>query len=185
MKITKEEALKKIDELQSFVSECDQKQEVKKSWKIEIKNRLTGSILFQSDRETIKEAIVEAVENNANLSDANLRDANLRGADLCGADLCGADLCDANLRGANLRGANLRGANLCGADLCGADLCDANLRGANLRGANLRGANLCGADLCGADLMNCKFYGKTSSPKILTKTQVPVFLEALGFKIEH
>ena len=120
MKITKEEALKKIDELQSFVSECDQKQEVKKSWKIEIKNRLTGSILFQSDRETIKEAIVEAVENNANLSDANLRDANLRGA-----------------------------------------------------------------DLCGADLMNCKFYGKTSSPKILTKTQVPVFLEALGFKIEH
>ena len=150
MKITKEEALKKIDELQSFVSECDQKQEVKKSWKIEIKNRLTGSILFQSDRETIKEAIVEAVENNANLSDANLRDANLRGADLCGADLCGADLCDANLRG-----------------------------------ANLRGANLCGADLCGADLMNCKFYGKTSSPKILTKTQVPVFLEALGFKIEH
>jgi len=53
-----------------------------------------------------------------------------------------------------------------------------------LCGANLREANLRGASLCGADLMNCKFYGKSSSPKILTKKQVPDFLLALGFKVE-
>ena len=41
-----------------------------------------------------------------------------------------------------------------------------------------------GADLREADLMNCKFYGKSSSPKILTKKQVPDFLLALGFKVE-
>jgi uncharacterized protein YjbI with pentapeptide repeats len=96
-----------------------------------------GVVKFSYQAETLKEAVIAAVGNGANLRDANLRDANLCGADLRDADLCGA--------------------NLCGADLCGANLCGANLRGANLRGADLRDANLCGADLrganlCGADL---------------------------------
>ena len=148
-----------------------------KQIKIEIRNRWTGSVVFEYTKEgnTITETVLDAIRRGANLRDANLRDANLRdanlrdanlcdadlcdanlcGANLCGADLYGADLRDANLYGANLRdadlrGANLRGANLCGANLCGANLCDADLRGANLRDANLRDANLRGANLRGA-----------------------------------
>ena len=141
--------------------------------KIEIKNRWTGEILFEYEKEnnTIKDTLVEAVSRGADLRDAYLRDAYLRGADLRDADLCGADLRDANLCGAYLRDANLcdadlRDANLCGADLrdanlrdanlCDADLRDADLRDADLRDADLCGANLCGADLCGADLRDAK-----------------------------
>ena len=139
-----------------------------KQIKIEIRNRWTGSVVFEYTKEgnTITETVLEAIRRGANLRDANLRDADLRdanlrdanlcdpdlcGANLCGANLYGANLCDANLRDANLRGANLRDANLRDANLCDADLC-----GANLYGANLRGANLYGADLRGANLRDAK-----------------------------
>ena len=131
--------------------------------KIEIKNRFTGSVLFEYSKEnnTIKETLLQALKENANLRGANLIDANLRGANLSGADLSGANLSGADLRGANLRGANLidanlRGANLRGADLSGADLRGADLRGANLIDADLRGADLSGANLRGADLSGAK-----------------------------
>ena len=119
-----------------------------KQIKIEIRNRWTGSVVFEYTKEgnTITETVLDAIRRGANLRDANLCDA-----DLCDANLCGAYLCDANLRSANLSGANLRDADLRCADLCGA-----NLRGANLRGADLRGANLYGADLRGANLRNAK-----------------------------
>ena len=82
--------------------------------KIEIKNRFTGSVLFEYEKEdnTIKDTVVEAVERDANLGDAYLGGANLRDADLRDANLGDADLRGANLRGAYLRGANLRGAYL-------------------------------------------------------------------------
>ena len=106
-----------------------------KQIKIEIRNRWTGSVVFEYTKEgnTITETVLEAIR----------RGADLRGADLCDANLCGADLCDADLCDANLRGANLCDADLCDANLRGADLCDANLRGANLRDANLRDAKGC------------------------------------------
>lgn len=82
-----------------------------KEIKISIKNRWTGSILFEysSVDNTLAKTVTEALKGDANLRDANLRGAYLRGAYLCGAYLCGADL----------RGAYLRGADPCGADLCG------------------------------------------------------------------
>ena len=80
---------------------------------IEIRNRYTGEILYTVDAETLREAVIKLVKE----------DADLRGADLRGADLRDADLRDANLQGANLQGAYLR---------------DANLRDANLRGVNLK-----------------------------------------------
>ena len=145
-----------------------------KQIKIEIRNRWTGSVVFEYTKEgnTITETVLDAIRRGADLRGADLRGADLRDADLCGAYLCGADLCGANLRdadlrdadlyGADLRGADLRDADLCGAYLCGAylcganlygaDLCDANLRDANLRDANLRDADLRGANLCDADL---------------------------------
>ena len=96
-----------------------------KQIKIEIRNRWTGSVVFEYTKEgnTITETVLEAIRRGADLRDANLRGANLRGADLYGADLYGADLRDANLRGADLRDANLRGANLRGADLRDAKGC--------------------------------------------------------------
>ena len=124
-----------------------------KQIKIEIRNRWTGSVVFEYTKEgnTITETVLDAIRRGADLRDADLCGANLCDADLCDANLCGAYLCDANLRSANLSGANLRDADLRCADLCGA-----NLRGANLRGADLRGANLYGADLRGANLRNAK-----------------------------
>ena len=147
-----------------------------KQIKIEIRNRWTGSVVFEYTKEgnTITETVLEAIRRGANLRDANLRDADLRDANLRDANLCDADLCDANLCGANLcgadlygadlrdadlRGADLRDADLCGAYLCGAYLRGANLYGADLRGADLRGANLCGANLCGAYLCGANLYG--------------------------
>jgi len=115
--------------------------------KIEIKS-IGGSILYTSEKATIKEAVEEAVENYA------------------------------NLRGANLRSANLSSANLSSANLCGADL-----SGVEFSGANLRGADFSGADLVDVELNCAKFYGRGGKQK-LTKKQVPVFLEALGFIIE-
>ena len=105
--------------------------------KIEIKNRWTGKVLFEYEKEnnTTKDTLIEAVKNDADLRGAYLGDADLGGAYLRGADLGGA-----YLRGAYLRGADLRGAYLRGADLGGAYLRGADLRGADLRGAYLRGA---------------------------------------------
>ena len=114
-----------------------------KQIKIEIRNRWTGSVVFEYTKEgnTITETVLDAIRRGADLRGADLRDANLR---------------DANLRDANLRDADLRGANLRDADLRCADLCGANLYGADLRGADLRGANLYGADLRGANLRDAK-----------------------------
>ena len=105
--------------------------------KIQIKNRWTGTVLFEYEKEdnTVKDTLIEAVKNRAYLGGADLGGAYLRGADL---------------RGAYLRGAYLRGAYLGDADLRGADLGDAYLGDADLRGADLGGADLGGAYLRGA-----------------------------------
>ena len=116
-KLTKEQALAKIEELKKYVDQVDV--ETDKPIGIAIKSRHDESIIYQSTKPTLKEAVVEAVEN---------------GADLSGADLRGANLSDANLRDANLSGADLRGANLRGADLRGANLRDAELQNAKFYG---------------------------------------------------
>ena len=117
--------------------------------KLQIKS-LAGSLLFESEAESLRELLVGAVKSGANLSGADLSGANLYGADLSGANLSRANLYGADLSRANLSGANLYGANLSGADLSGANLYGANLCGANLSGADLSGADLSGAGLSGA-----------------------------------
>ena len=147
-----------------------------KQIKIEIRNRWTGSVVFEYTKEgnTITETVLDAIRRGANLRDANLCDA-----DLCDANLCGAYLCDANLRSANLSGANLRDADLRCADLCGANLCDADLRGADLRGANLYGADLRGANLRNAKgcYLSCptegSFIGWKKASGHIVKLRIP------------
>ena len=157
-KLTKEQALEKIEQLKKYVSEKEQEE----TKGFVIKNWRNDSEIYVSKADNVREAVIEAVENVANLSGANLCEANLREANLSGADLRGADL-----RGADLYEANLREANLCGANLCG---------------ANLSGAYLGGADLGGAELGLAKFYGKGGTVK-LKKDQVTDFLNALGFQV--
>ena len=92
--------------------------------KIEIKNRWTGSVLFEYEKEdnTLRDTFEEAVKQGANLKGAYLKGANLKGAYLKGANLEGVYLKGVNLEGANLKGANLKGAYLEGAYLEGAYL---------------------------------------------------------------
>jgi len=140
----------------------------------QIKNRWDDSnVIFQGDFESMKDCVLAALKNGANLYGANLSRANLSGANLSranlsranlsGADLSGANLSRANLSGADLSGANLYGANLYGADLYGADLYGANLSGADLSGANLSGADLSRANLSGANLYGANLYGANLS----------------------
>ena len=105
--------------------------------KIELKT-IGGSVLFSFEKEgnTIKDTLVQAVKERADLQGAYLQGAYLQGAYLRGADLRGAYLRGADLQGAYLQGAYLRGADLQGAYLQGADLQGAYLRGADLRGAD-------------------------------------------------
>ena len=137
-----------------------------KQIKIEIRNRWTGSVVFEYTKEgnTITETVLEAIR---------------RGADLRDTDLYGADLCNADLRGANLSDADLCDADLYGANLSDADLCNADLRGADLRGADLRGANLCGANLRDAKgcYLSCptegSFIGWKKASGCIVKLRIP------------
>lgn len=86
-----------------------------KQIKIEIRNRWTGSVVFEYTKEgnTITETVLEAIRRGADLRDTDLYGADLCNADLRGANLSDADLCDADLRDADLCGANLRDAKGC------------------------------------------------------------------------
>ena len=59
---------------------------------IQIKHKLTGEVIYTSERESVREAIVDAVGGGAYLGGADLRGAYLRGAYLGGANLEGANL---------------------------------------------------------------------------------------------
>jgi hypothetical protein len=104
--------------------------------KISIKNRFTGSIIFEYEKEdnTIKETLKEFIRQELEKGKSS--------ANLSYADLSSADLSSANLSSANLSYANLSSADLSYADLSSADLSSANLSSANLSSANLSYADL-------------------------------------------
>lgn len=85
MKISKEEALKKIEELKKYVNEEEQKEKKKT-----VIYSTDGSVLYESGKEILKDAVVEAVGGEADLYGADLREADLREADLSGAELYSA-----------------------------------------------------------------------------------------------
>ena len=95
--------------------------------KIKIKHRYTDKIVFEYETEnnTIKKTVEEAVR----------QEVNLHAADLSEADLSGAKLNSANLEYADLREADLSNADLSGANCDYADLRSANLSGTNLANA--------------------------------------------------
>ena len=149
---------------------------------MEIKNVVTGQVLFSAEVESWKELVEQAVKVGANLKGANLKGANLKGANLKGANLSGANLFGANLEGANLKGANLKGANLYCANLYCANLSGANLFGANLKGANLFGANLEGANLEGANLKGANLYCAKDADLVIAQTRILPEGTLIGWK---
>ena len=102
--MNKEQALEKIKELKKYVADIDNKKE-EKVIGIAIKNRFTGSIIFQSTKTTYKEAIIEK-------GDADLSNADLSGADLSNADLSYTNLTNANLGSIDLSNVNLKGVDV-------------------------------------------------------------------------
>jgi hypothetical protein len=101
---------------------------------IEIKN-IAGDVIFTSEKETLKEALEEAVSQHTVLNGAFLNGAFLNRAVLDGAFLDGASLNGASLNRASLDGASLNGAFLNRAFLEGASLNRAVLNRASLNGA--------------------------------------------------
>lgn len=110
MKLTKKQALEKIEELKKYIAEKD-KEEPKG---YVIKNRYNNSEIFVSTKNNVRDAVIEAVEQAVNLKEANLEGANLREADLRGANLVGANLKEADLVEADLEGAELFNAKFYG-----------------------------------------------------------------------
>ena len=133
---------------------------------MQIKNRYTDAVIFEDDKPTLRETVLNAVAQKAYLAGANLARADLARADLAGADLAGANLADADLAGANLADADLAGANLARANLARADLARADLAGADLAGANLARADLAGADLAGAYLAGADLADAKNVPDV-------------------
>ena len=68
---------------------------------------ISGDELYTSTKDTMKEAVEEAVAGGANLIGANLEEADLIGANLEVADLKGANLTGVYLEGANLEVAKI------------------------------------------------------------------------------
>ena len=121
---------------------------------------ITGGVLYAARTSSLKQALIGAVEQGADLSGVNLRRARLHrvrldGLIAPGACLWGADLTGCDLAGADLRGADLRMATL--ADCC---LAEADCTGARFDGAFFRQTLIAGAGFAG-----CSF----SCPSILTQ----------------
>jgi len=64
---------------------------------MKILNRFTAEVIFESEKTTIRETVLEAISKKADLSKANLSKANLSWADLSKADLSEANLSKADL----------------------------------------------------------------------------------------
>ena len=64
--LNKEEVLKNLDKVKEWNSECDSKKETVKK-KLQIKNRFTGEIIYESEKTTNKEVLEEAVKEGADL----------------------------------------------------------------------------------------------------------------------
>jgi len=143
-----------------------------------IKNRYTSETILESNKKTIKEAIIEAIQKKADLSKADLRWADLSEANLSEANLSEADLSKANLSKADLSKANLSKADLSEANLSKADLSWADLSKANLSWADLSEADLSEADLSKADYWKTNFWSIKVTKE--TKEQIIKIIEFKG-----
>lgn len=82
------------EKLQEIIESSKKEEKETKKLTVNILNKWNGSIVFESTKETLREAVIEAVNSGANLSEADLS-----GADLSGADLYGVEMMDVKFYG--------------------------------------------------------------------------------------
>ena len=68
-------------------------------------------IIYESEKETMKETVVEAIKKGVSLSDSDLRGSDLSDSDLSNSNLSYSDLSDSDLSGSNLSGSDLSGSD--------------------------------------------------------------------------
>ena len=60
--------------------------------KIKILNWVTGAVIYESDKDTFKEAVEEAVASGSDMSYSDMSGADMRGSNMSGADMRGIPL---------------------------------------------------------------------------------------------
>lgn len=132
----------------------------------------SGKMIFQDlAAQSMRQAVMDAVKEKANLQEVNLQNANLTGIDLNGVNLSGADLTSsrftqAHLTNVNLHGANLTSSSLIQAKLFKVDLSNAQLSNSRLTQCEAPDCNISGADLSYAHLTQAKFLHANGSNAI-------------------
>jgi uncharacterized protein YjbI with pentapeptide repeats len=183
---------------------------------LELKMKDDDVILFSTTkRNSVKEAVEEAIRRRLILFKVNLIDADLSGAQIPRANmdecfainskfdgaimtydlLRQADFTNASMKNAKLDSANIergifRQANLEGADLNGAILIDCDFTNAKLKGANLKNTYLLDTTFTGADCSSAVFDGSTMTEQCanqakLTPEQRKSVKIVVGPKPEH
>ena len=79
--------------------------------KIQIKNRFTGSVMFEfeSENNSMKKTLEAAIKNGSDLSNSNLRNSDLRNSNLRNSNLSNSDLSNSDLSSSDLSNSNLSG----------------------------------------------------------------------------
>ncbi len=119
---------------------------------IEIKVKDEDVVIFATTkRETMKDALEEAVRRRLIIYKADLVGQNLQGIKIPGGNLEHCFMIGSNLDGADLRGSNLKQSIFAGSSMKGALLSSVNSPEAVFQGCNLEGANLSSAVLIDSD----------------------------------
>lgn len=118
---------------------------------------ITNTTLFESNVDTLKEAIQNALNKGICLDNVDLSNQDLEGVQMAGA----------SLQGANLEGANLAFSNMAGSNLSGTNVRKATFNGANLQGAYFKDSDLHGANFSNSNLNNVDFRHKSINNSIL------------------
>jgi uncharacterized protein YjbI with pentapeptide repeats len=122
-----------------------------------IKQKQSGSILFQGDYQSFKHCIEDAVNQNISLKNADFSHQNLSNAMLDDADFEGADFSHANLTGANLTHTNLSSC-----DFSHATLYNCFLSLSSMHKCNFSYAFFGGTDIAGALIDYASFAGSST-----------------------
>ena len=85
--MNKNDVLQNLEQVKKWIKEAEtQPKKEEKTISIAIRNRWTGSIIFQSTKTTYREAVREAIDSGADLSGADLSYTDLSNTDLSNTD---------------------------------------------------------------------------------------------------
>jgi len=76
-----------------------------------------GKVIYESEKENIKDVVIEARDKRSDLSNSDLRGSDLSNSDLRDSDLSNSDLRDSDLSNSDLSGSNLSNSDLFNSNL--------------------------------------------------------------------